>query len=91
VKIGLESQRGSSPSIESDFDAEYKYIVEIKAWEAFKNVMRREGIVVPEGAHTSFTTGKRLDMKSYQENGLIWAYSIIRVRSTEEVIEEGFR
>ncbi len=86
---GESQQRGPFPSI-PDLGVEYRYIVHIKAWETFVNMMRREGIIIPEGSHfVSFTSMKRIFMKGHKENGLIWSYSIIRVARTEDVIEEG--
>lgn len=72
-------------------DTEFKYIVHVKGLETFRNLMRHEGINIPETSnpHTSFTSTKRLDMNAYKENGLIWSYSIIRVTRNEDVIEEG--
>lgn len=71
-------------------DIEYRYIVHVKAIEAFGNRMRREGTIIPEGpAHVSFSTNKRLDMKELREDGLIWSYSIIRVTRAEDILEEG--
>jgi hypothetical protein len=72
-------------------DTEYMYIVHMAGLETFRNVMRQEGINIPETSnpHTSFTSSKRLPMKSYKENGLVWSYSIIRVTRSEDVIEEG--
>ena len=72
-------------------DIEYKYIVHVRGLETFRNVMRQEGINIAETSnpHTSFTSTKRLDMKSYKGNGLIWSYSMIRVTRNEDVIEEG--
>jgi hypothetical protein len=81
--------QGVFPSV-PDFDVEYRYIVHIKAWETFVNMMRREGIIIPEGSHfVSFTSTKRLYMKGHRDNGLVWSYSIIRVARSEDVIEEG--
>jgi len=69
---------------------EYRYIVHVRALEAFGNRMRREGTIIPEGpAHVSFSTNKRLDMKELREDGLIWSYSIIRVTRAEDILEEG--
>lgn len=71
-------------------DTEYQYVVHVRASETFANVMRRLGISVPEDTvHVSFTSPRRLNMKGYKEGGLIWSYSIIRVRWSEEVVEEG--
>jgi hypothetical protein len=72
-------------------DTEYKYIAKVRAFETFRNLVRREGISIPEaGAGTvSFTSPKRLNMKAHKERGLIWSYSIIRVRRVEDVVEEG--
>ena len=72
-----------------ELDVEYRYIVHVRAWETFRNMMRREGIIIPEGSHhVSFTCGKRLNMKGHRQNGLIWSYSIIKVTRNEDVIEE---
>jgi hypothetical protein len=78
-EYGVESQ-----------DTEYRYIVQISAFESFRNIARREGIVIPESStYASFTTPKRLDMRGYKQRGLIWSYSVIKVRRHEEIIEEG--
>jgi hypothetical protein len=74
----------------SELDVEYQYIVHVRAWETFLNIMRSERIAIPEGSHyVSFTCGKRLNMKAHKQNALIWSYSIIRVTKNEDVIEEG--
>jgi hypothetical protein len=71
-------------------DVEYEYIVHVRVWETFLNIMRSEGIAIPGGSHhVSFTCGKRLNMKAHKQNALIWSYSIIRVIKNEDVIEEG--
>lgn len=71
-------------------DVEYQYIVHVRAWETFLNIIRSEGINIPDGSHhVSFTCGKRLNMKAHKQNALIWSYSIIRVTKNEDVIEEG--
>jgi hypothetical protein len=71
-------------------DTEFKYIVQVRAFETFRNTLRREGLAMPETVvnNLSFASSKRLDMKSYKARGLIWSYSIIRVRKVEDVIEE---
>jgi hypothetical protein len=70
-------------------DVEYKYIVSVRALEAFPNKVRREGINVPDSAQRlSFMSSKLLNLKEYKADGLIWSYSIIRRKTTEEVIEE---
>ena len=69
---------------------EYKYITNVKALETLRNLLRREGITLPDGSnHMSFKSSKRLDMRGYKERGIIWSYSIIRVGTVEDVIEEG--
>jgi hypothetical protein len=84
-------RRSITPSSElKGLDTEYRYIVHIRAQETFANLMRREGIVIAEGpGHASFASTVRLPLREYKEDGLIWSYSIIRVRRDEEVIEEG--
>ncbi len=74
----------------TESDTEYRYIVHVKALEAFANLMRREGIAIQEDTtHVSFVSARRLDAKEYKRRGLIWSYSVIRVRKEEDVMEEG--
>ncbi len=72
-------------------DTEYNYIVHVRAFETFRNLIRQVGVSIPEtaGSHVSFTSARRLNMKAYKERGLVWSYSVIRVRKVEEVVEEG--
>jgi hypothetical protein len=86
--MGLQTERVRDVE---GLGTEYKYIVHLRGLETFRNVMRQEGTNIPETSnpHASFTSTKRLDMKSYKENGLIWSYRIIRVPRNEDVIEEG--
>jgi hypothetical protein len=88
--VERESQtRGAFPNV-PELDVEYRYIVHVKAWETFVNMMRREGIIIPEGSHfVSFTSTKRIYMKGHKDNGLVWSYSIIKVTRTEDIVEEG--
>jgi hypothetical protein len=77
--------------LEEGLDTEFKYIASIRAFETFRNQVRQEGISIPEtgGGHISFSSGKRLNMRAYKARGLVWSYSIIRVRKLEDLIEEG--
>ncbi len=71
-------------------DVEYRYIVHVRALETFVNRVRREGINIPDGAQrVSFASPKRLDLAQDKQNGLIWSYSVIERRYTEDLIEEG--
>jgi len=71
-------------------NTEFQYIVNIRAFETFRNLLRQEQIQIPEGSnHVTFTVPKRLDMKGYKERGLIWSYTVIRLRRTQDVVEEG--
>ncbi len=84
--------RETRGSVKADLrpDIEYEYVVHVKAMEAFANAMSRQGVPVPEqSAYVSFASPRRLDMKAYKAKGLIWSYSVIRVRKDGEVIEEG--
>ncbi len=86
----MDSQRSRPRRDVEGSDTEYQYVVQVRASETFANVMRRQGIALPEDTvHLSFTSPRRLDMKGYKEGGLIWSCSIIRVLWSEEVIEEG--
>ncbi len=70
---------------------EFQYHVNVRAKEAFINSIRKEGILMPEmeSSDLTFPSYRLLDMKSYKERGILWSYSIVRVRRSEEIIEEG--
>jgi len=69
---------------------EYEYTAEIKAFEAFRNVMRREEISLSEGdGRVTFRSRKFFDMKAFKKMGLVWSYTIARVKTRGEVVEEG--
>jgi hypothetical protein len=71
-------------------DTEYRYVVRLRATEAFANIMAKEGVTVAlTPGRVSFTSKKLFDMKAFKDRGLIWSYSIIGVRADEHVIEEG--
>jgi hypothetical protein len=84
------SDQQSKQSLREGSDTEYKYLVHIIAIETFVNMMRRGGIDLPLGRdRLTFTSPKIINMKALKESGIIWSYSIIRVRSIEEIVEEG--
>lgn len=89
----MEAQRSSSGEHVQEIPGlapEYRYIVHIRALETLTNLLRREGISIPEGSmHVSFPANTRLNMKALKDMGLIWSYSVIRVRKDEEIVEEG--
>lgn len=86
----MSQQRSSSTREVGGLDTEYNYIAHVRALETFANQISRLGVSIPDkSAHVSFTSSKRLDMRSLKDRGLVWSYSIIRVRKNEEVIEEG--
>jgi hypothetical protein len=69
---------------------EYEYTAEVKAFEAFRNVMRKEEIPLSEAdRRVTFRSRKFLDMKTFKKMGLLWSYKIARVKTHREVIEEG--
>lgn len=71
-------------------DTEFQYVVDVRAVETFVNQMARVGIIIPDkSSRARFASPRRLDMKSLKQRGLIWSYTVIRVRYNEEVIEEG--
>jgi hypothetical protein len=85
----VEEQRLRVSSEDEGPDTDFKYLIDVRAFETLRNVLRREGVSIPEGSnHISFTWHKRLNMKALKESGMIWSYSIIRVRKVEEIIEE---
>jgi hypothetical protein len=76
---------------ERTLSEEFEYHVQLKAIEAFYNIMQREGVALPgmTGFSLSFTSEKRLDMKRLKDRGIIRSYKVTRVRHEEEVVEEG--
>ncbi len=71
-------------------DTQYQYIVNVRAVETFANMMSRLGInITYTSKNLSFTAPRLLNMKAMKERGIIFSYSIIRVRTVEDVIEEG--
>jgi hypothetical protein len=86
----LNEQR-TTPSAESaeGTDIHYQYIVSIRAIETFVNLMAREGINIERSSNASFTLPRRLNMRALKERGVLYSYSVIRVRRVEDVIEEG--
>jgi hypothetical protein len=69
--IGYDLQKNSDPLPGAEWpDTEYKYIVEVRARQSFSNIVRREGVTIPEDTiHVSFVTNKRIDMKSTKKIG----------------------
>ena len=86
----MNEQRTSSSaeSVEGP-DIQYQYIVSIRAVETFVNLMAREGINMERSSNASFTLPRRLNMRAMKERGVLYSYSVIRVRRVEDVIEEG--
>jgi hypothetical protein len=69
---------------------EYDYIVRVKAVDLLVEVMKQEDVVIPQGFNLlSFKSPKLLNMRRYQETGLISSYIIIRTQKKEQVVEEG--
>jgi hypothetical protein len=91
LKPEIVGQRPPPKKIASeDGTEEYEYTAEIKALEAFRNVMRREEInFIEADRRVTFRSQKFFDMKAFKEMGLVWSYTITRVKIGREVIEEG--
>jgi hypothetical protein len=70
-------------------DTEYQYVVNVRAIETFVNTMSREGLALPQQSAISFRSRRLLNMRKLKERGILWSYSIIRVRTVEDVLEEG--
>jgi hypothetical protein len=86
----LDQQRTTSSAESVDGpDVQYQYIVNIRAIETFVNLMAREGINLERSSNASFTLPRRLNMRVLKERGVLYSYSVIRVRRVEDVIEEG--
>jgi hypothetical protein len=90
VLPNLDQQRttSSAESVEGP-DVQYQYIVNIRAIETFVNLMAREGINIERSSSASFTLPRRLNMRVLKERGVLYSYSVIRVRRVEDIIEEG--
>ena len=77
------------PIIEEAFD-EYEYVADVRAWEAFSNMLRKHGVALREGdRRVTFRLEKLLDMKGMKERGLLWSYAIAKVRRVKELLEVG--
>jgi hypothetical protein len=86
VRNRLPSQKIAS----EERSGEYEYTAEMKAFEAFRNVMRREEISLSErDGQVTFRSRKFFDMKTFKKMGLLWSYTITRVKTRREIIEEG--
>jgi hypothetical protein len=87
----MEERLDSGPSRGfGRIDTEFRYIVQLRAVETFTNLMRRQGISIPDNTTAvSFASNRLLNMKLYKEIGLVWSYSIIEVRRKEDLVEEG--
>ena len=71
-------------------ETEYRYNVRVRALEAFANLLARLGIrIIDQSSYVSFTSPRLLNMKQFEQTGLIWSYSIARVQRNEELVEEG--
>jgi hypothetical protein len=85
-----EQRTTSSAESAEGPDIQYQYVVNIRAIETFVNLMAREGLNIPErSSSVSFTLPRRLNMKVLKERGVLYSYSVIRVRRVEDVVEEG--
>ena len=87
----MNEQRNRPLHLDEGSDTEFKYIAHVRAIETFRNILRGQGVSMPEtgGGNVSFVSTTRLNMKGYKERGLISSYSVIRVRRVEDVVEEG--
>ena len=69
---------------------EYEYTVDVTAWEAFVNLMRGNGISLPDGNRVmTFRSERRLDLKNLRLKGLLRSYSVARLVTSKEVVETG--
>jgi len=69
----------------------YEYTADVKAWETFSNVLRRNGVELSEGRgrRVTFRSEKRLDMKGMKHKGLLWSYAVAKVKRVKELVEVG--
>jgi hypothetical protein len=92
--MALSQERGVSdnegpPVISEEFDG-YEYIADVKAWETFRNILRKHGVALREGERrVTFRTIRLLDMKGMKEKGLVWSYAVAKVKRVKELVEVG--
>jgi hypothetical protein len=86
---GYPAREGSTV-IEEEVEG-YEYIADVKAWETFSNILRRNGVALNEGGSrkVTFRSGRRLDMKGMKQKGLLWSYAVAKVKRVKELIEVG--
>ena len=69
----------------------YEYIVRVRALDMLANIMKADGVSIPpDFGFVRFKSPKLLNMRTYQANGLISSYIIIRNHKMEEVVEDWF-
>jgi hypothetical protein len=84
----MEHRVESSPT--DDGRVDYEYVVNVRAWETFANVMRGYGVNLRQGdRQVTFRSGQRIDMKRMKEKGLVWSYTIAKIVVGKEVVEKG--
>ena len=77
------------PIMDEAFD-EYEYVADVRAWEAFSNILRKYGVALREGdRRVTFRLEKLLDMKGMKEKGMLWSYAVAKVNRIKELIEVG--
>lgn len=73
---------------------EYQYFVHAKELGTFADLIRKEGVPIPRSRksltpHMVFSSPKRLDMRIYKDDGLIWSYSIVKLKKSDQIVEQG--
>lgn len=87
----MEGQRSERTASSQLPGVEYQYVVHVKAMEALANTLSPLGIMIPQASFpkVTFRASRLLPMKQYKERGLVWSYTITRIRFQEEIVEEG--
>ena len=85
---GYPNRAGSS-IIEEELEG-YEYTADVKAWETFSNILRRNGVALEGGGRkVTFRATKRIDMKAMKQQGLLRSYAVARVKRVKELVEVG--
>ena len=73
-------------------DYEYEYVVEVRAREAFGNVLERLGIGPASYGNEktiTFTHQGLIDMQELKDRGIVSSYEISKVRRLRQVVSRG--
>ncbi len=82
----------ASIQVSQDLSEVFEYSAQVKAMEAFRNAMLKEGIKIDVWDRSvKFASPRRFDFRKLQAKGIIGAYTVtkLRVNLIRQLVEEG--